>query len=83
MFPYHADPRLVAGAPAADDVFKCAQKAVDPADYNPALTSSQLAILRSIFPDGVCDYSKPGIGKAPLANTWLSYPSPGAFFHIQ
>jgi uncharacterized tannase-like protein DUF6351 len=83
MFPYHADPRLVAGAPAADDVFKCALKAVDPTDYNPALTSSQLAILRSIFPDGVCDYSKPGIGKAPLANTWLSYPSPGTFFHIQ
>ena len=23
------------------------------------------------------------VGKTPLANTWLSYPSPGTFFHLQ
>ncbi|TMH33437.1 MAG: hypothetical protein E6H66_12260 [Betaproteobacteria bacterium] len=83
FFPYHADPRLVAGAPPTDDVFKCTLKPVDPADYVPALTPSQLAIVRSIFPADVCDYSQPGVGKAPLANTWLSYPSPGTFFHLQ
>ena len=83
MFPYFKDPRLVAGAPAIDDIFKCALKAVDPADYNPALSASQLAMVRSVFPTGVCDFTKPGIGKVPLANTWLSYPTPGAFFHMQ
>ena len=83
FFPYHADPRLVAGAPPTDDVFKCTLKPVDPADYVPALTPSQLAIVRSIFPADVCDYSQPGVGKAPLSNTWLSYPSPGTFFHLQ
>jgi len=83
FFPYHADPRLVAGAPPTDDVFKCTLKPVDPADYVPALTPSQLAIVRSIFPADVCDYSQPGVGKASLSNTWLSYPSPGTFFHLQ
>src|SRR5438105_1956677 len=83
MFPYFKDPRLVAGAPAIDDVFKCALKPVDPADYNPALNAAQLAMVRSVFPTGVCDFTKPGIGKVPLANTWLSYPVPGTFFHMQ
>ena len=83
MFPYFKDPRLVAGAPAIDDVFKCALKPVDPADYNPALNATQLATVRSVFPTGVCDFTKPGIGKVPLANTWLSYPVPGTFFHMQ
>jgi hypothetical protein len=33
--------------------------------------------LRAIFPDGVCDYSKPGVEQRPLAGTWLSFgPSP-------
>jgi Tannase-like family of unknown function (DUF6351) len=83
MFPYHRDPRLVAGAPATDEAFKCTLKAVDPADYHPALTAAQLAMTKSIFPNGVCDYGKPPVGKAPLANTWLSYPTPGTFFHMQ
>ena len=83
MFPYFKDPRLVAGASAIDDVFKCALKPVDPADYNPALNAAQLATVRSVFPTGVCDFTKPGIGKVPLANTWLSYPVPGTFFHMQ
>jgi hypothetical protein len=83
MFPYYRDARLVSGAPPTDDVFKCALKAVDPADYRPALTPAQLAMVSSIFPGGVCDYTKPPVGKTPLANTWLSYPSPGTFFHIQ
>jgi len=79
LYPYHRDPRLVAGAPATDDVFKCRLKPVDPRDYNLTLTSTQIAQLRSVFPQGVCDYTRPGVGKAPLAGTWLSYPSPGTF----
>ena len=83
MFPYYRDPRLAAGTPATDDYFKCALKPVDPADYQPALTTGQLAMIASVFPGGVCDYSKPPVGKTPLANTWLSYPSPGTFVHLQ
>jgi len=70
-------------APATNDVFKCALKAVNPADYNPPLSPAQLAQVESVFPGGVCDYSKPPQGKVPLADTWLSYPTPGTFFHLQ
>ena len=33
LFPFAGDARLAAGAPPTDDVFKCALKPVDPADY--------------------------------------------------
>jgi hypothetical protein len=79
MYPYHDDPRLVAGAPATDDVFKCSLKPVNAADYTPPLTDAQVAQVQAIFPDGVCDYSKPDAQKAPIAGTWLSYPTPGTF----
>jgi hypothetical protein len=39
--------------------------------------------VQAAFPGGVCDWTKPGSGKTPLANTWLSYPTPGTFFHMQ
>jgi Tannase-like family of unknown function (DUF6351) len=79
MYPYHADPRLVAGAPATDDVFKCALKPVDPADYKPALSAAQLDAVKAAFPQGVCDFGMPPQGKVPLAGTWLAYPTPGRF----
>src|SRR5689334_18438357 len=60
MFPYYKDPRIVAGAPATDDVFKCALKPVDAADYNPPLSAAQLASVRSVFPSGVCNWKAAG-----------------------
>ena len=50
IFPYYGDARLVSGAPPTDDVFKCALKAVDPADYRPALTPAQLAMVVERLP---------------------------------
>jgi hypothetical protein len=29
--------------------------------------------LKAAFPNGVCDYSKPGVGQVPLAGTWLMF----------
>jgi Tannase-like family of unknown function (DUF6351) len=83
MYPYYKDPRLVAGAPATDDVFKCTLKPVDVADYNPPLSSAQIATVSSIFPNGVCDFAKTPTGKVPLADTWLAYPVPGTFTSTQ
>jgi len=37
------------------------------------LTAEQLATLKTTFPQGVCDYSKPGVGHVPLAGTWLMF----------
>jgi hypothetical protein len=79
LYPYGSEPRLVAGEPLTNDRLKCGLKPVDPRDYAQALTSSQLAQLRAAFPQGVCDYRRPGIEQQPQAATWLSYPSPGEF----
>lgn len=63
--PYES-PRIVSGGPATEDVFKCQLKAVDFAssDYNGVtFTAGQQARLRAVFTDGVCDWSKPGVGQ--------------------
>jgi hypothetical protein len=73
LFPYAEHPRMAAGGPVTDDVFKCAVKPVDAKDYKTAPTAAQLAALQQVFPGGVCDYSKPGVGQVPLAGTWLMF----------
>jgi hypothetical protein len=77
LFRFAADARLAAGAPASDDVFKCALKPIDAKDYKQALTAEQLAQLARIFPEGVCDYAKPGVGQEPLAGTWAVFKGDG------
>ncbi len=79
LFPFAGDARLAAGAPPTDDVFKCALKPVDMADYKIALTAERLAQLKQVFPDGVCDYSKPGAEQMVLAGTWVSFQGNGEF----
>jgi hypothetical protein len=78
LFPVAENPRMAAGGPLTDDVFKCQLKPVTAKDYRQPLTGAQLVILKDVFPSGVCDYSKPGVGQAPLAGTWLSYPFDGS-----
>jgi Tannase-like family of unknown function (DUF6351) len=79
LFPYAGDARLVAGAPATDDVLKCALKPIDPKDYAVAPTAEQLAQLRKVFLDGVCDYAKPGIGQTTKVATWAVFKGNGEF----
>ncbi len=63
-------PRGVAGASISNDVVKCQLKPVSAADYRITLTMDEMARLRRIFPDGVCDWSKPGVGRERFAGTW-------------
>jgi len=75
LFPVASNPRLVAGMPFAHDRLKCALKPVDVQDYARPLTAAQLASLGSAFPEGVCDFSRPGVAQqAP--ETWLTFPLP-------
>ncbi|MFO7553321.1 MAG: DUF6351 family protein [Haliea sp.] len=65
-FPVYSTSRIVAGAPITGDVFKCAlqpvNEAIDKGLYGDWMPSAQQrATLDAIFPDGVCDYSEPGI----------------------
>jgi hypothetical protein len=81
LFPAHRTPRLVAGAPLADDIAKCTLKPVNARDYKVALNESDLGLLREVFPAGVCDYTKPGVNQHPLAGTYLKLPLPAAVKH--
>ena len=64
---------MVAGAPASNDVFKCALKPIDTKDYKVAPTAEQVAQLQKVFPEGVCDYSKPGVGQTADVKTWVVF----------
>ena len=71
IYPYFSQPQLEAGQALTRDVLKCALKPVNFSDYNVVFTATEQAQLRSIFPNGVCDYSQPGIGQQPLLGTYL------------
>jgi hypothetical protein len=43
------------------------------ADYNVTLTDAQWARLQNAFPQGVCDYSKEGVGQQPPTAPWLDF----------
>lgn len=72
-YPVFGDPRTAAGAPIVNDRLKCRTRPVDPGLYLVELTARQTARLRDIFPEGVCDWRKPGVGQVPLAATWINY----------
>jgi hypothetical protein len=72
-YPVAADARRVAGAPLRDDILKCQKVALDASYFERQVTDEQLEPLRAIFPDGVCDWSRPGVGQVPLSGTWLEF----------
>ncbi len=73
LYPTHVPPRMVAGGPMTNDVLKCQLKPVRAGDYKVKLSSDDIARLKNIFPAGVCDWSKPGVGQQPPAGTWQSF----------
>jgi hypothetical protein len=76
--PAFIDPRVAAGAPLVDDVFQCTT-AGGGGGLLVAPTADQLTAIKAIFPNGVCDYSKPGIGQTQKVTTWASFKGDGTF----
>jgi len=64
---------MVAGAPLTNDIIKCQLKPINFGDYKVTFTDAQKARLKAIFPAGVCDYSKPGVGQGPIKGTYQRY----------
>jgi hypothetical protein len=64
---------MLAGGPLTSDVLKCALKPVDPTDYSRPLTARELERLEQIFPSGVCDFSRRGIGQEITTTTWQHF----------
>lgn len=70
----HGSPRQVAGGPLAEDILKCQLKPSIASDYAPiTFSANQWSRLQAAFPQGVCDWSKPGVGQvetiAPMTFT--------------
>jgi hypothetical protein len=78
FYPAGTTPRMEAGGPLADDIAKCQLKPLNQADYGAGVTFTPLqwTVMQAIFPDGVCDWSKPGVAQQ-RSRTWQSFgPAP-------
>jgi hypothetical protein len=73
LYPVHSEPRLIAGAPLANDIVKCKLKRIDYKDYKVNFTAEQKTRMDKAFPQGVCDFSKPGIGQGAPKGTYQLY----------
>ncbi len=74
----HASPHQVAGGPRTENILKCTLKPLSFADY-PAntFTAAQQARLNAVFPTGVCDWTKPGVGQQPPVSPQTYVAGPG------
>jgi hypothetical protein len=69
----YGTPRTVAGDAITTDKNKCRLRPLHRGDYGGmTFTSAQWAELKQVFPDGVCDFSKPGVDQQPTI-PWQSY----------
>lgn len=71
-YPPQSLPAQQAGKPVGSIVTKCRLKAVDPSAYG-SPGPVQTARLVSIFPGGVCDWTRPGVGQQKLGGTWFEF----------
>ena len=80
IVPVYGTPRTVAGDSIATDTNKCQLTPLDRSSYvhtnvlhRPVtFTDAQWARLQKIFPDGVCDFSKPGVDQRTTV-PWQTY----------
>jgi hypothetical protein len=76
LYPVYSNARHEAGGPLAANVLKCYLAPIDPSQYRVTFTPAETARLHMVFPNGVCDFTKPSMYWSPLV-TWPSFgPSP-------
>ena len=74
----HASPHQVAGGPRAENILKCTLKPLVFSDYGAiTFTTAQQSRLNAVFPTGVCDWTKPGIGQQLPASPRTYVAGPG------
>ena len=73
LWPSYTLPRIEAGGPVASDILKCQLKPVDARDYAATFGAAELARLKALFANGVCDFAKPGMNQSGTT----TYPSFG------
>jgi hypothetical protein len=74
VVPVYGTPRTVAGDDITTDTNKCQLKSLDRNDNygRNGFTDDQWAQMQSLFPTGVCDFSKPGVDQQPTI-PWQTY----------
>ena len=73
LYPSASFPREVAGALIANDVLKCQLRPIRPDDYTVPFSAAERTRLAAIFPNGVCDWSRPGVEQQKPAGTWQRF----------
>lgn len=71
-WPVFRDTRVASGESLASDIMKCQLKPLNRGDYQANFTNSQWSRLSAVFPGGVCDYSKPGVGQV-APDPWQTF----------
>jgi hypothetical protein len=79
LMPVFGTVRLAAGGSLGGTTLKCQLKPVTVTDYAVSFTPAELVRLNTIFPQGVCDWTKPGVSEAPIDDSWLRFVSPGSW----
>jgi hypothetical protein len=70
---YYASPRQVAGGPLTEHVLKCRLMPLAADRYGAvSFSEDQWRRLEAVFPDGVCDWSRPGVA-VQRARSWLTF----------
>jgi hypothetical protein len=73
LAPFGAGTRTPAGMPLTTDVLQCRLKPLERRDYQGVeFTDAQWSQLTKLFPSGVCDYARPGVGQRPTV-AWQAY----------
>jgi hypothetical protein len=74
----HASPRQVGGGPLVENILKCRLEPLDAADYAPVtFSAAQIARLHAAFPEGVCDWTEPGVGQQEAISPLTFAAGPG------
>ncbi|HEU0201207.1 MAG TPA: DUF6351 family protein [Burkholderiaceae bacterium] len=79
LYPSAGYPLDMAGGPLANNVLKCQLRPIDFSDYTVPFTEEERARLARIFPDGVCDWTRPGVEQRGLVGTWIRYTGVGTY----
>jgi hypothetical protein len=76
-WPVYRDTRVASGEGLSSDIMKCELKQLVRSDYSAVFTDTQWSRLNAVFPNGVCDYSKPGVAQVKPAPWQTFMDGPG------
>jgi hypothetical protein len=74
VVPPSGSPRLAAGEPIVNDIWQCQLKPLTHRDFPSTVTftPAEWGQLKTAFPTGVCNYTKPAVGRHRTVR-WLTY----------